>query len=108
MMPMLAIGIYWGQMYTHHDPEQDGGDTGKQDRIIGMMKGGSRLEGILCVRANGLHGRIRLLRTAPSSQKYRDLLADLESYVCTAKEQAALPVSLHNYPGSRDGRASDQ
>ena len=29
----------------------------------GMVKGGSRLEGILRVRANGLHGEIHLLRT---------------------------------------------
>ena len=33
---------------------------------------------ILRVRANGLHGGARFIRAAPSSQKGRDLLVDLE------------------------------
>ena len=33
---------------------------------------------VLRVRTNGLHGGVRLLKKAPSSQEWRDLLADLE------------------------------
>ena len=43
-----------------------------------MVKGGSRLEGILRVRLNRPHDEKRLLRTAPSSKNCRDGLVDLE------------------------------
>ena len=55
----------------------------------GMVKGGSPLEGILLARlegtshfsAYGFHGGARLLRIDPSSQRCKDLMADLEPEV---------------------------
>ena len=69
----------------------------------GMMTGGSRLEGILRVRVNGLHSGVCLLKTASSSQKYRALLADLELDVMYGEKRAS-----HARYDSRESRTTRQ